>query len=155
MLVGNKCDLEDERVVGREHGQALARKWRCSFLETSAKDRGVVNEVRSKSMAAQTFFFVSPKFRFFSIWFVKLIDATDRRIVSNIGRRLMRIQERAKVYAVVNNRPAAHRQDANVRNRCAKINVFFSKHLIETQFVSVFFLSPPAAFFSRIDSDLY
>jgi Ras-related protein Rap-1A len=46
ILVGNKCDLEDERVVGRELGQALARKWKCSFLETSAKDRAVVNEVK-------------------------------------------------------------------------------------------------------------
>lgn len=45
MLVGNKSDLEDERVVGREMGQALARKWKCSFMETSAKDRANVNEV--------------------------------------------------------------------------------------------------------------
>ena len=43
ILVGNKCDLEDERVVGREMGQALSRKWKCSFLETSAKDHAVVN----------------------------------------------------------------------------------------------------------------
>ena len=27
VLVGNKCDLEDERVVGREQGQNLARQW--------------------------------------------------------------------------------------------------------------------------------
>lgn len=27
MLVGNKCDLEDERVVGRDQGQNLARQW--------------------------------------------------------------------------------------------------------------------------------
>lgn len=45
ILVGNKSDLEDERVVGREVGQALARKWKCSFLETSAKDRANVNEI--------------------------------------------------------------------------------------------------------------
>ncbi|CAF0897594.1 unnamed protein product [Adineta steineri] len=45
ILVGNKSDLEDERVVGREMGQALARKWKCTFLETSAKDRANVNEI--------------------------------------------------------------------------------------------------------------
>ncbi|CAF0885240.1 unnamed protein product [Adineta ricciae] len=45
ILVGNKSDLEDERVVGREMGQALAKKWKCTFLETSAKDHGNVNEI--------------------------------------------------------------------------------------------------------------
>ncbi len=48
ILVGNKSDLEDERVVGRELGQDLARKWKCSFLETSAKDRANVNEVKDE-----------------------------------------------------------------------------------------------------------
>lgn len=27
VLVGNKCDLEDERVVGKDQGQMLARQW--------------------------------------------------------------------------------------------------------------------------------
>ncbi|CAF0749767.1 unnamed protein product [Rotaria sordida] len=45
ILVGNKSDLEDERVVGREVGQALARKWKCTFLETSAKDHASVDQV--------------------------------------------------------------------------------------------------------------
>jgi Ras-related protein Rap-1A len=27
VLVGNKCDLEDERVVGRDQGQNLSRQW--------------------------------------------------------------------------------------------------------------------------------
>ena len=49
ILVGNKNDLEDERAVGRELGQALARKWKCTFLETSAKERANVNEVRPTS----------------------------------------------------------------------------------------------------------
>merc|ERR1711991_400334 len=35
VLVGNKCDLEDERVVGKDQGQNLARHWNCAFLETS------------------------------------------------------------------------------------------------------------------------
>ena len=45
ILVGNKCDLEDERVVGKDQGQNLARSWNSSFLETSAKSKINVNEV--------------------------------------------------------------------------------------------------------------
>ena len=45
ILVGNKCDLEDERVVGKDQGQGLARQWNCTFLETSAKSKINVNEV--------------------------------------------------------------------------------------------------------------
>lgn len=46
ILVGNKCDLENERVVGKEQGQNLARQWsNCAFLETSAKSKINVNEV--------------------------------------------------------------------------------------------------------------
>ena len=48
MLVGNKSDLEDERVVGRLTGQELARRWKCTFLETSAKNQLNVNEVKKK-----------------------------------------------------------------------------------------------------------
>ena len=45
ILVGNKCDLEDERVVGKDQGQNRARPWNCAFLETSAKSKVNVNEV--------------------------------------------------------------------------------------------------------------
>ena len=45
VLVGNKCDLEDERVVGRHIGESLARSFGCTFLETSAKLETNVNEV--------------------------------------------------------------------------------------------------------------
>ena len=45
VLVGNKCDLEDERVVGKEVGQTLARNWSSTFLETSAIQKVNVNEV--------------------------------------------------------------------------------------------------------------
>lgn len=45
VLVGNKCDLDAERVVGREQGQNLARSWNCAFMETSAKAKINVNEV--------------------------------------------------------------------------------------------------------------
>lgn len=37
VLVGNKCDLEDERVVGKELGKSLASQFNCAFMETSAK----------------------------------------------------------------------------------------------------------------------
>lgn len=37
VLVGNKCDLEEERVVGKEQGINLARQFNCAFMETSAK----------------------------------------------------------------------------------------------------------------------
>ncbi|CAF1095940.1 unnamed protein product [Rotaria sordida] len=45
VLVGNKCDLEDERVIGKEVGQTLARNWNATFLETSAKQKINVNEI--------------------------------------------------------------------------------------------------------------
>merc|ERR1711953_1463365 len=45
ILIGNKCDLESDRVVGRDQGQQLARSWgNCSFMETSAKARINVTE---------------------------------------------------------------------------------------------------------------
>lgn len=46
VLVGNKCDLEDERVVGKDQGQNLAKLFNnCAFLETSAKSKINVNEI--------------------------------------------------------------------------------------------------------------
>lgn len=45
VLVGNKCDLEDERVVGKEQGINLARQFSCAFMETSAKAKINVNDV--------------------------------------------------------------------------------------------------------------
>jgi GTPase KRas protein len=37
VLVGNKCDLKNERQVSYEEGAALAQQWKCPFFETSAK----------------------------------------------------------------------------------------------------------------------
>ena len=37
--MGNKCDLEEHRQVPQESGQKLAEKWKCSFFETSAKEK--------------------------------------------------------------------------------------------------------------------
>ncbi|KAJ3040142.1 hypothetical protein HK097_002644 [Rhizophlyctis rosea] len=46
VLVGNKCDLEDDRVVTREQGKGLASQWDdCTSFETSATDTLGVKEV--------------------------------------------------------------------------------------------------------------
>lgn len=37
ILIGNKCDWEDKRVVSQEQGQALADELGIPFLEVSAK----------------------------------------------------------------------------------------------------------------------
>jgi small GTP-binding protein len=37
LLVGNKCDCEEERKVGAQQAQELADQYRLEFLETSAK----------------------------------------------------------------------------------------------------------------------
>ena len=37
VLVGTKCDLEDERQVTEQEGQDLAATLHCPFFETSAK----------------------------------------------------------------------------------------------------------------------
>jgi GTPase KRas protein len=39
ILVGNKCDLEDSRVVSSLEGHDLAKSFGCQFLEASAKSR--------------------------------------------------------------------------------------------------------------------
>ncbi|KAI9095537.1 small GTPase superfamily [Phlyctochytrium arcticum] len=43
-LVGNKCDLEGERVVGTGEGRELAKLFRCKFMETSARSKINVDE---------------------------------------------------------------------------------------------------------------
>jgi len=50
VLVGNKCDLEDERVVGKDQGSNLAHQFGCTFLETSAKAKINVNDVSRISL---------------------------------------------------------------------------------------------------------
>lgn len=37
MILGNKCDMEDKRVVNKTRGEGIAREHGISFLETSAK----------------------------------------------------------------------------------------------------------------------
>lgn len=38
ILVGNKCDMDDERVVSFERGKQLAEQLGLEFFETSAKE---------------------------------------------------------------------------------------------------------------------
>lgn len=59
ILVGNKCDLEVERVVAKESGNGLARQWNsCAFLETSAKSKINVNEVNGQTLLSITLILV-------------------------------------------------------------------------------------------------
>ena len=37
ILIGNKCDMSDKRVVDRERGEQLAAEYGLQFIETSAK----------------------------------------------------------------------------------------------------------------------
>ena len=46
MLIGNKCDISDQRVVSKESGQLLADECNIElFMEISAKDNTNVKEV--------------------------------------------------------------------------------------------------------------
>ena len=44
VLVGNKCDLESERVVSEDEAKEVASFYRMPYFETSAKDGTNVNE---------------------------------------------------------------------------------------------------------------
>ncbi|GAA5804851.1 ras-like protein 1 [Helicostylum pulchrum] len=44
VLVGNKCDLEEDRQVSSLEGKDLAKNFGCQFIETSAKQRTHVDE---------------------------------------------------------------------------------------------------------------
>jgi Ras-related protein Rab-8A len=37
ILIGNKCDMSDQRVISYEEGEALAKEYNIRFFETSAK----------------------------------------------------------------------------------------------------------------------
>jgi len=39
VLVGNKCDLVNDRQISHDEGEALAKSWNCAFFETSAKTK--------------------------------------------------------------------------------------------------------------------
>ena len=37
MIVGNKCDMSESRVISKESGESLADEYGIKFIETSAK----------------------------------------------------------------------------------------------------------------------
>jgi len=45
VLVGNKSDLVNERVISKEEAQNLANEWDCAFVECSGKNNENVEEV--------------------------------------------------------------------------------------------------------------
>ncbi len=45
VLVGNKCDLVEQRAVSRKAGEDLAKKFNSKFLEASARTRENIDEV--------------------------------------------------------------------------------------------------------------
>lgn len=48
LLVGNKCDLIDERVVSFEEGHRMAEEFNLTFIEISARDFSKVEKVFQK-----------------------------------------------------------------------------------------------------------
>lgn len=65
LLVGNKCDLEDERCISKEEGQRLAKEWNIPFMETSAKTLHNVTNVSIyyTRLFISTFIFTFTDFR--------------------------------------------------------------------------------------------
>lgn len=63
IIVGNKCDLVNERKVFKEAGEDLAKQYNCLFLETSAKKKinctevfhELVKEIRKKEKKNHNF----------------------------------------------------------------------------------------------------
>ena len=44
ILIGNKCDLNEERIISKEEGKELSNKYQLSFFETSNKTGENVEE---------------------------------------------------------------------------------------------------------------
>lgn len=47
-MVGNKCDLREERKVGAEEGRMLADDYKCTFMEVSAKENINIEQMFSQ-----------------------------------------------------------------------------------------------------------
>ena len=44
-VIGNKCDLEDERIISYEQGEKASSKYKFKFMETSAKTNMNIKEL--------------------------------------------------------------------------------------------------------------
>ena len=51
ILVGNKCDLENERKVSKEKGEEKARTMNASFFETSALSKVNIDDIFKENVA--------------------------------------------------------------------------------------------------------
>ncbi|KAJ1931203.1 GTP-binding protein, partial [Linderina macrospora] len=54
VLVGNKIDLKDQRVVSFEEADAMAKEFDCPYIETSAKTNNNISELFVKSVSETT-----------------------------------------------------------------------------------------------------
>lgn len=52
VLIGNKSDIIDKRVVNYEEGESLAKQYNMLFLETSAKSGEIINNLFIKAAEA-------------------------------------------------------------------------------------------------------
>lgn len=88
ILVGNKCDMEDERIISFERGKQLADQLGVEFFETSAKEN--VNVKVSTSHLPPSFSQINNNF--FSVcfrtigWHYLWQNVRKLRLWSNIGR---------------------------------------------------------------------
>ncbi|KAL3315951.1 GTP-binding protein Di-Ras1 [Cichlidogyrus casuarinus] len=54
MLVGNKMDSDSMREVSTAQGQSIAKRWKCSYMETSAKENKNVKELFHELLQMET-----------------------------------------------------------------------------------------------------
>ena len=52
MIIGNKCDLSDSRVISKKSGESLADEYGARFMETSAKKNINIEKVSNMSLKA-------------------------------------------------------------------------------------------------------
>ena len=55
MIIGNKCDLSDSRVISKKSGESLADEYGARFMETSAKNNINIDKVRIKFVIVSTY----------------------------------------------------------------------------------------------------
>ena len=50
LLIGNKCDLDQEREILTFESEALANSWNCGYMETSARENINIEELFCESV---------------------------------------------------------------------------------------------------------